>query len=111
MANGPSPTGPTGLQYERGGIGPQGPSAAPLPTFAANAKSQALGPGLAAGSEKVCAAAIAQRAGLGSAPVLSGTGTDAGRPVVVAVFSRARTFVVYVLAASDCKVVSRQTLP
>ena len=43
--------------------------------------------------------------------MLSGFGTDAGRPVVIVVFSQAHRYVAYVLAAPDCAVVSHQTLP
>ena len=54
---------------------------------------------------------IRRRAGIITAPVLTGTGTDAGIPAVIAVFARGHGYVVYVLAASDCSLLSRQILP
>ena len=41
------------------------------------------------------------------APVFSGTGTDRGRPVYVAAFRSGSGYAVYVLRATDCKVLRR----
>jgi hypothetical protein len=117
-------TGPTEVNSGtgvQGGIGPLGPSGGPLagnlpaPKFSAPARpaTTTFGrySGVASYAESACATTIERRAHQRSAPVLSGYGTDARRPVVIVVFSQAHRYVAYVLAASDCAVVSHQTLP
>ena len=58
-----------------------------------------------------CIAAREREVQRQSALVLAGTGTDAGRPVVVVVFRSAIAYIVYVLDATSCSVVARETLP
>jgi len=119
------PTGPTGAQGgtgSAGAIGPQGPSGAQGVTGPTSATTSARSAPKAAprfgavspataDTESGCVASIERRTGQRSAPVLSGFGTDARRPVLIVVFSHGHQYGVYVLAASDCAVVSYQTLP
>jgi hypothetical protein len=58
-----------------------------------------------------CITSLRRSAHLTSAPVLSGSGTAAARPVFVVVFPGADGRVAYVLSASDCSVVSRVAVP
>ena len=46
-----------------------------------------------------------------SAPVLSGSGTKGTQPVIVAVYRQGTSYLVYVMSAADCSVVSRTRLP
>jgi len=119
------PTGPTGAQGvtgSAGGIGPQGPSgvqggvqfapAKPLARPASHtAPTYGSASAVAANAETRCTTTLERRAHLSFAPVLSGFGTDARRPVVIVVFSQRQRYVAYVLVDSDCAVVSQQTLP
>ncbi len=103
--------GAQGVQGDEGIVGTQGPTG-PLYNSANKSASGRLAQSAdAVRAEPVCTAAIRRRAGLNSAPVLSGTGTDAGLPAVVVVFAHGRGYVAYVLAASDCSLLSQQTLP
>jgi hypothetical protein len=134
-ATGPTgPTGPIGAAGATGpvgavggtgaaGIGAQGPSGnqpnrfgstAPLSSPQRGRKVAdrvAASAGGAGSTEAACDATIEQRAHLRAPAVLSGIGTDAHRPVVIAVFAHGHGYVAYVLAASDCAVVTQQTLP
>ena len=106
------PQGPSGLPGPTGPLGPTGPVGQDTARHQVNAPAARVAAGVAAGrSTATCVAMLEPAAHLRSAPVLSGTGTVSGRPVVVAVFVRARSHVVYVLAASDCRVLTRLTLP
>jgi hypothetical protein len=58
-----------------------------------------------------CIASLARNAGVTSAPVLSGSGTKGAEPVYVVVYKQASSYLVYVLSAADCSVVSRAPLP
>jgi len=60
---------------------------------------------------QACVAAGERDADVHSSPVLSGTGTAAGRPVIIVVFAHATSYLVYELSATDCSVITRQTLP
>jgi hypothetical protein len=70
--------------------------------YAADAAKSAARRGIQA-----CTRALRRRASLGSAPVLSGSGTAGGQPVYVLVFDDAGGRVAYVVAAADCSVVTR----
>ena len=104
------PAAPQGVTGGNAPVNAQAPS--PVPPAAASdvTKSAASSPTVST-AEQVCTTAVRDRAQVGSAPVLSGTGTDHHRPVVIAVFRRGPAYVAYVLEASDCAVLSQQTLP
>ena len=103
VAGAQSPQAATGLQ---GATAPAGAS----PTGAlggTGTRSAAASPTIA----DCVAVTVAVRPGLSVPPVLTGRGSDAGRPVFVAVFAQGTSYSVLVLSASDCSVVGRQTLP
>ena len=60
---------------------------------------------------QACLADGERDAQLRTAPVLAGTGTVGGRPVIIIVFARGTSYLVYELNATDCSVITRQTLP
>ena len=60
---------------------------------------------------RACVSSIETSRHLRGAPILSGTGISLSRPVYVVVFREAGTTVAYVLAAGDCSVVARATVP
>jgi hypothetical protein len=65
-----------------------------------------------AAAQRLDCIALLERTGRGpSAPVLSGSGTKGTEPVFVVVYRQAKSYLVYVLSAADCSVVSRDTLP
>ncbi len=104
-----APKGVQGVQGDEGIQGAAGPSGEQSTLKAAS--DQVANAVNRAETEQVCVAAIRRRAQLVSAPALSGTGTDAGREAVVVAFPRGPGYVVYVLAAADCTLLSQQTLP
>ena len=61
-------------------------------------------------SPPVCSGSIRQRYHLDTAPVIVGSGTYSGRPVVILIFEGGRGPVAYVVSAADCSLVRRVPL-
>jgi hypothetical protein len=99
-------TGPQGRRGDVGLIGPQGVAGATNGEVANGSGAPPSGRALQA-----CLAAGERDAQVHSSPVLSGMGTAVGRPVIIVVFERARSYLVYELNATDCSVITLQMLP
>jgi hypothetical protein len=89
--------------------------AAPRPAYGVTngttTQNAAAGGGLAAFRRLGCIAVLERTGRVPSAPVLSGSGTKNTQPVFVVVYRQAGSYVVYILSAADCSVVSRTALP
>jgi hypothetical protein len=85
---------------------------APPPTALAPSFGEKSADSASAGRPRpnAACAAVVQRAA-GSAPVLSGTGSSAGRPVSVFVFRRPSGYAVFVTNRRTCAVIARTTVP
>lgn len=100
-------TGAPGSPVAAGADRVQGAAGAAAP----NGPTGPAGPGGRVHSTPGCAGQAQRVARARRGPVVSGTGTDAGRPVLVVVFARAAAHEVFVLSETDCSVVAHQTLP
>jgi hypothetical protein len=100
------PTGAAGVTGTQGVVGPQG--------LVGDAQGEVVNGIRVAPSERTMQACLAdgeRDAQLRSVPVLAGTGTVGGRPVIIVVFAHGTSYLVYELNATDCSVMTRQTLP
>jgi hypothetical protein len=99
-------TGAAGVTGTQGVVGPQGPSGATQGEAVNGTRRAPSGSTI-----RACLAAGERAAQLHSAPVLVGTGTVVGQSVIIVVFAHGTSHVVYELNATDCSVMTRQTLP
>jgi len=103
------PAGAAGVTGPQSAVGLMGPSGLSRATTGEIVNGTSAAP--SGHTMQACLAAGERDAHLGSAPVLSGTGTAAGRPVIIVVFRNGTSYLVYELNGTDCSEILRQTLP